>query len=469
MRRVYLENLPRRKGKRKEIDWINSAGYKIKFEYHDVVGEFEIIDYDKDSQLLTLLYKNTKHNIKASELRKSSISRIFGYYAKEYKYNIEDTVKTQSGMITIIKLIRIKKGDFTIRGYNFKCSKCEYIGKIAESELLRGRGCPVCSSHKVKIGYNDIWTTNPELAKLLANPDDGYKYSQMSSVKVDWKCTNLQCGEIIKNKTIAKINQRGLSCPRCSDGFSRPNKIGYMFLSQFNIDFKPEYSPSWIKPKRYDFYFELDNDKYVLEMDGSWHSMDNPLSGQTANESVEIDNYKDKKAEEHGIEIIRIDCSNSEFKYIKNSILQSKLSQLFDLSNINWSQLYEFSMSSFVKKACDLWNDGLKSACKIGKELKLGKSTIVKYLTQGKELNWCDYSGKEVKLQQTKNKSVAVVQLNKYTNEKIAEYISIIEAERKTLAKRSNIRLCCQNKVRSAGGYKWMYLFDYIKLQKTNN
>lgn len=35
--------------------------------------------------------------------------------------------------------------------------------------------CPVCSGIQVCVGLNDIWTTNPDLGNLLANPEDGFK------------------------------------------------------------------------------------------------------------------------------------------------------------------------------------------------------------------------------------------------------------------------------------------------------
>ena len=47
-------------------------------------------------------------------------------------------------------------------------------------------------TNTVIVGINDMWTTNPELASLLADPNDGYKYMQSSGHKVKWKCKN--CG-----------------------------------------------------------------------------------------------------------------------------------------------------------------------------------------------------------------------------------------------------------------------------------
>ena len=71
---------------------------------------------------------------------------------------------------------------------------------------------------------------------------------------------------------------------------------------QLKIDFETEYSPEWIKPKRYDFYF----DGIIVEMDGGLgHGNYNSLNNMSGEDSKSIDNYKDKMAIEHGIQTQR--------------------------------------------------------------------------------------------------------------------------------------------------------------------
>lgn len=55
-----------------------------------------------------------------------------------------------------------------------------------------------------------------------------------------------------------------------------------------------------------------------------------------------------------------------------------------------------------------------------------------------------------------KSKQKAVVQYSK-NNEKIAEYISAVEAEEKTGINRSHISQCCNGKRKSTGGYIWRF------------
>ena len=97
----------------------------------------------------------------------------------------------------------------------------------------------------------------------------------------------------------------------------------------------------------------------IIEMDGGFHYIDNNLSGQTANKTQEIDNYKELKAKEHNIEVIRIDCNyehDDKFEYIKNNIIHSKLNNILELNNVNWLKIDEQSQKALVKEVCDYWH-----------------------------------------------------------------------------------------------------------------
>lgn len=203
-----------------------------------------------------------------------------------------------------------------------------------------GVGCPYCASNpKVLKGFNDMWTTNPELASLLANPEDGYKYTQSSNKKADWRCPN--CEDIIKNKVIGNINIRGLSCHRCNDGVSFPEKLMYLVLKELNIQFELQKKFKWSDNRIYDFYISSMN--LIIETHGTQHYTKNgfhTLGGRTLEEEQANDKYKYDMAIVNGInEYIVIDCRYSDFGFIKNNILNSRLAELFDLSKVDWCQL----------------------------------------------------------------------------------------------------------------------------------
>ena len=89
--------------------------------------------------------------------------------------------------------------------------KCElghqWVAQVASR--VYGRGCPICSNKKVLVGYNDLATTNPE----LANEADGWDPATLiagSGKKVEWKCG-------LSHRWDAKVVDRanGSGCPVC--------------------------------------------------------------------------------------------------------------------------------------------------------------------------------------------------------------------------------------------------------------
>ena len=53
--------------------------------------------------------------------------------------------------------------------------------------------------------------------------------------------------------------------------------------------------------------------------------------------------------------------------------------------------------------------------------------------------------------------SKKVLQIDKKTNEVIAEFPSVSEVERQLGISHSNISLCCKGKYKTCGGFKWRY------------
>jgi len=383
----------------------------------------------------------------------------------KYKYNINDVI---NGNIKILNLIRINHGKHTIKGYKYECLQCKYIGKMDEYHLKANRKCPICSNKKVKIGINDMWTTNPSLANLLHDKNDGFKYTQASSVFVNWKCD--KCENIIINKSINNISKRGLSCPKCSDGVSYAQKFMYNVLIQLGIEFTTEHVFSWSKniehtntklngTKIYDFYIE--NKNIIIEVHGNQHYEKSfPNSLRTLKEERENDEIKECIAKINGItNYIIIDAQSPNLQYIKTNILDSEIINIFDLSRIDWIRCHEFACNSLVKSVCDLWNSGMNNTLDISKEIKLSRKTITKYLKQGDELDWCKYK----KFDQQSN---PVVQLNINTGEIINKYDSVGKAKSETGA--YHISEVCKGEYKQSGGYKWMYKKDWEIQQSFN-
>jgi len=89
-------------------------------------------------------------------------------------------------------------------------------------------GCPYCSNHKVLIGFNDLKTTNPDLAAEAVGWDPSTVTSG-SSLKKRWRCYN-------GHTWTAVISSRRINgCPSCSKYGFNPNIDGFLYFIQHPI------------------------------------------------------------------------------------------------------------------------------------------------------------------------------------------------------------------------------------------
>ena len=292
----------------------------------------------------------------------------------------------------------------------------------------RGHGCPYCCGHKVLVGFNDLWTTRPDIARLLLNPEDGYKYTKAAHVKLDFVCPD--CGKISKIK-INDVYNRGFSCSRCSDGISYPNKFARNLLDQLPVvNHICEYHPDWAELYFYDNYFEYNNKSYILEMDGGFHYRDVTSYNQFANDVRATDIIKTELANKHGIKVIRIDCQKSDCNYIKNNIISSELSDIFDLFKIDWDLCNEMAHKNLLKQACNLYESGITNFQDIADILKVHRTTAYHYVKTGTKYGWCDYDPKRATKEAVKHgkRSIPIVILDDNLNI-IYNFCSIHECE----------------------------------------
>jgi hypothetical protein len=483
MRKVFLDELPHG-GKyitKNQINWQKSVGCTVKFIYDDIKGEIKIAYY-KQSNKETYLYINYLNQnpfcISTYNFKTCRLGKLLNKYTNEFKVEIGQIFKDDKrDLIITDRKYRKDKENCNRKWYKYKCNKCGWDeGWMREEQLLKGTGCSCCCNPPKTVvpGINDIPTTAPWMVKYFQGGiDEARLYSKKSEKKVYTICPD--CGRI-KNKHISVSNiykNHSIGCT-CSDKKSYPEKLSYELLNQLNTIYQfnyieHEYSPHWIGQKRYDNYFEYNNNKYILEMDGNLgHGYrDNPMNGQTKEESQNIDDYKDKLANEHNIKVIRIDCIKSDLEYIKNNILHSKLTEIFDLSNINWLQCEEFALSNLVKKACEYKkNNPNITTTKIGNIMKLSKPTIREYLKKGTKLEWCHYDVKEevwkslIKGRENSRKAVQIFK----DNILLGAFASCLELERQS-EKIFSVKLdnrhisdVCNGKRKTHKGFTFKYI-----------
>lgn len=333
-----------------------------------------------------------------------------------------------------------------------ECRICGNIWNIRPNDLLRGSGCNKCKYDKLRKLFAK---SQEDFVKRIKEIDEnisvlGEYVNNSTNVLVQCKL----CGNtfyLIPNNV---FNRKRIPCPVCDDGISYPNKFVRNFLSQLPIkNLIYEWRPTWGKQCLYDNYFMYNNNEYVIEADGVQHFQKNNSSIFKPKEVQKKDKIKDELASNHNIIVIRIDCQKSDANYIKDKILCSQLSSVFDLSHIDWEYCHTQSLNSLIKQACDLYNSKykIKDICNI---LQLSNGTIDKYLKIGTELEWCNYIN-------PLHRKVNVY--NKITNELIYSFdnvtncISFLNEKYETDFKRTMIGNVCNGHKRSYKGFIFKY------------
>lgn len=308
-----------------------------------------------------------------------------------------------------------------------KHKKCGYKFNILPQSVSRNKSCvcPKCNPSAIKHvikGINDIATTNPELVHLFKNMEDAYKYKKWSTQYIWYICPCCGNEYYLQIQNVTKAGK--VPCDICNDGFSYPNKFMANLLSQLNITYEKEYSPDWISPKKYDFYFQINNRNYIVEMDGGLghgNSFGKPFQ-KDLDDGITIDKYKDKMAKNHGISVIRIDCNytSKRFEYITNSILNSYLAELFDLNAIDFKKCDLASNDNIFRAVLIDLQNGIYDTKVLSRKHKLGESTIRNYINTAiesniisqKAVNQYRFESRKKKISDSKNQKVLCIETN---------------------------------------------------------
>ena len=119
----------------------------------------------------------------------------------------------------------------------WRCGK-GHEWKATTSNRSQGKGCPYCSNKKILIGFNDLATTNPDLAKEVS-PNSKIKATEVtagSKKKLLWRC-----GKNHEWESRVLIRSHGSNCPYCSNKKIIP---GFNDLATTNPKIAEEVSPN---------------------------------------------------------------------------------------------------------------------------------------------------------------------------------------------------------------------------------
>lgn len=155
------------------------------------------------------------------------------------------------------------------------------------------------------------------------------------------------------------------------------------------------------KKRKFDMYFKtLNGREYLVEMDGGLHGYlirkyGNNNSNKFKKDIEELsyaDLMKNNIAKNIGIPLIRIDCYESDIKYIKEKIFMSELSNLINLNLIDWDEITKICFTNLMYEVCQYKATHKDAfASEIADIFKLDRGTINKYLKIGDEIGFCKY------------------------------------------------------------------------------
>lgn len=337
---------------------------------------------------------------------------------KIYKYDIGQIV---NGLEITGQTTKLRNATFNgnqskmlIKSYTYRCLKCGYsCGEyyrngvhfdsysVAECGLISGNGCFICSKNgAVAPNINSITATSPNIMKFIVNDIDALQYTDHSGAVIDCKCPD--CGKTYRRK-IFKIAEYGVPCT-CGDSFSYPEKFFFSMLSQLRVEFDTQYRIN-CSTYRYDFYIKDIN--AIVEVNGIQHYK---VKWKSRNEP-ENDIKKKDYAYSNGFDddtYIVIDCRESDMEHIERAIASSKFVKYFDISVIDFEKCAEFASSNLAKVASEYWNKGL-NVQEISNTMHIHKHTVIKYLKQGNDANWCTYSSGDGFARRVENRSTSGV------------------------------------------------------------
>lgn len=309
-----------------------------------------------------------------------------------YKYKEGHILKRKRSDLLLEKQTYVLTNRGTRKSaYEYLCLVCGNRDIIHQDAIPRGCGCNVCSGNKIKIGYNDLFTSQPDVAKLLLNKEDGFSNTTFSNEKVFFKCPI--CNSTTE-KMISNVSNYGFHCSFCGDNISIPEKFAMAVLKQLNIDFIHQYSKkyaNWVGDYRYDFY--LPNYDCILETHGSQHYEECQYSNYSGGlEQVQLnDKNKEKLALFNVSNYVVVDCRRTELNFMKDSFINSSLKMFFSFDSVDWNSVFQVFNSELIQSISELYNDGL-GVMDISRKLQIDKETVRKNLIRANELNIVNYS-----------------------------------------------------------------------------
>lgn len=302
--------------------------------------------------------------------------------------------------------------------------------------------------------------TRKEFHKYFKNPE--ILKGIGSSSREYLECVCPYCGTERKNTPVNLI-KRGFRCNVCDVKLSYPEKFMATLLRMNNIKFETQKRFKDCRNKSelpFDFYIPEKN--LIIETHGEQHYEYRKEARYCSKSTFINDKIKVKYCKDNGIQLIVVDCRQSEFYYIHNSIKNSPLS--FLLENINENilktEIIESHKYKNIKEIISDYKKGV-SFLQLENKYNINRKTICSLMKK---------AGVYAPRGGSKNNGKKVICLN---NLKV--YDTTTEAAHDVGLKRgSNISAVCNGYRKYSGMIngeylKWQYYIDYINEQEQEN
>jgi predicted transcriptional regulator len=141
--------------------------------------------------------------------------------------------------------------------------------------------------------------------------------------------------------------------------------------------------------------------------------------------------------------------------------MNSELSDMFDLSEINWNECNVKSQKSLVKLVCDYYTETHLKSKEIARHFKLAPTTVVSYLKRGMKIGWCTYNPQDYYGYKVVSKAVTVLNINNNECHYFDSMSICKRIMRQTYGvklKHEQIKKACESKTPYKG-----FIFEFVK------
>ena len=275
--------------------------------------------YGNEFKLLSN-YINTKTNVEVLHLKcgsiicKKPIHLMQGYGCKKCSNReIMDNKKFDSILGSEYTRLGNCKGNKNKVLIRHNCKDCNfYEYEVKPSNFQQGKRCPKCSG-VLKKNEQDVQNF------LDANYPNQYKViGKYINKDTPIEIIHIPCNNKIY-PTWNNIRNKRFSCKYCK--MTSGELEVALILDSMNINFEYQYTFKDCKDKQllpFDFYFVLNNIKYIIEYDGRQHFME--IFGEEENkksifETTKIhDSIKNNYCNNNGIKLLRIKYDTENIK-----------------------------------------------------------------------------------------------------------------------------------------------------------